>query len=331
MYCSRLCSPLNASRRVPVPWMSLHDCVLHVTGGHDEDGAASGSGDADAGVDQMGRSATPGRAAGQPAVVECSDASESSGVPGLALQQQVASSMTPGRPPGLAGRHEAAGQQEASVKLLGVQHAQQEYWSAGAKQQPYSSSSSSAPASKQVADTAQGEDVEAADSDTDLLSLIWHPTDSAVKPIVANRRIERLAEPSWDAASLPFAPLTLQGMLDCDQTELERFLTQVYRTIASSAAVKQKVNLLAYFESLCSDTAAANVLINSSLTVLFVRMLRNGKLPLLRIRLASVLGLLIRHATFIADELASTHLVQILTEALSDINERVRRRYDQRA
>jgi hypothetical protein len=102
---------------------------------------------------------------------------------------------------------------------------------------------------------------------------------------------------------------------------------QVYRTIASSAAVKQKVNLLAYFESLCSDTSAANVLINSSLTVLFVRMLRNGKLPLLRIRLASVLGLLIRHATFIADELAGTNLVQILSEALSDINERVRRRY----
>jgi serine/threonine-protein kinase ULK4 len=230
----------------------------------------------------------------------------------------------------VAGRHEAAGQQEASVKLLGLQHAQQEYCSAAAQQQPYSSSSSSAPASRQVPDSTHGEDVDAADSDTDLLSLIWHPTDSAVKPIVANRRIERLAEPSWDAASLPFAPLTLQGMLDCDQGELERFLTQVYRTIASSAAVKQKVNLLAYFESLCSDTAAANVLINSSLTVLFVRMLRNGKLPLLRIRLASVLGLLIRHATFIADELASTHVVQILTEALSDINERVRRRYDTR-
>lgn len=101
---------------------------------------------------------------------------------------------------------------------------------------------------------------------------------------------------------------------------------QVYRTIASSAPVKQKANMLAYFESLCSDTAAANVLINSSLTVLFVRMLRNGKLPLLRIRLASVLGLLIRHATYISDELAATQLVVILTEALSDNSERVRRR-----
>jgi serine/threonine-protein kinase ULK4 len=165
------------------------------------------------------------------------------------------------------------------------------------------------------------------DSYSVLLSQIWHPSDSAVKPIVANRRIERLPDPTWTAAALPFPPLSLPGMLDCDQVELERFLTQVYRTIASSVAVKEKINMLAYFETLCSDTAAANVLINSSLTVLFVRMLRNGKLPLLRVRLANVLGLLVRHATFIADELASTHLVQVLTEALGDSNERVRRRW----
>lgn len=159
-----------------------------------------------------------------------------------------------------------------------------------------------------------------------VLALVWHPSDAAVKPIVANRRIERLPEPQWDAKSLPFEPLSLQQMLNSDQQELEAFLTHIYRTIASSAPVKDKVNVLSYFESLCSDTAAANVLINSSLTVLFVRMLRNGKTPLLRIRLASVLGLLVRHATYIADELAGTQLVEILTEALRDKNERVRRR-----
>jgi hypothetical protein len=43
-------------------------------------------------------------------------------------------------------------------------------------------------------------------------------------------------------------------------------------------------------------------------------------------RLASVLGLLVRHATFIADELAATQVVPILAEALQDANERVRRR-----
>lgn len=160
-----------------------------------------------------------------------------------------------------------------------------------------------------------------------VLQLIWHPSDSAVKPIVANRRIERLPEVQYDGNSLPFEPLNLQQMLDSDQQELEGFLTHIYRTIASSAPVKDKVNVLNYFESLCSDTAAANVLINSSLTVLFVRMLRNGKMPLLRIRLASVLGLLVRHATYIADELAGTQLVEILTEALKDKQERVRRRW----
>ena len=82
--------------------------------------------------------------------------------------------------------------------------------------------------------------------------------------------------------------------------------------------------MLSYFETLCVETNAANVLINSSLTILFIRMLRNARAPTLRIRLASVLGLLVRHATYIAEELAQTGVIEILTEALKDKNERVR-------
>jgi serine/threonine-protein kinase ULK4 len=147
-----------------------------------------------------------------------------------------------------------------------------------------------------------------------------------VKPIVANRRIERLPEPKWESKGLPFEPLTLQEMLETDQKDLEAFLTHIYRAVASSIPLKDKVNVLAYFETLCMDTNASNVLINSSLTVLFVRMLRNSRAPLLRVRLASVLGLLVRHATFISEELGSTQVVEVLTEALKDKNERVRRR-----
>ena len=156
--------------------------------------------------------------------------------------------------------------------------------------------------------------------------LVWHPSDSAVKPIVANRRIERLPEPKWEPKGLPFEPLSLQEMLETDQKDLEAFLTHIYRAVASSIPLKDKVNVLAYFETLCMDTNASNVLINSSLTVLFVRMLRNSRAPLLRVRLASVLGLLVRHATFISEELGSTQVVETLTEALKDKNERVRRR-----
>jgi serine/threonine-protein kinase ULK4 len=41
-------------------------------------------------------------------------------------------------------------------------------------------------------------------------ALIWHTSDTAVKPIVANRRIERLPEPRFEAKALPFPALTLQ-------------------------------------------------------------------------------------------------------------------------
>eukprot|EP00798_Chlamydomonas_sp_ICE-L_P014436 gene14436-20443_t len=157
-------------------------------------------------------------------------------------------------------------------------------------------------------------------------ALIWHLSDTAVKPIVANRRIERLPEPRFDAKALPFTAMTLEEMLHADQKDLEAFLTHIYRAIASAAPLKDKVNVLSYFETLCVETNSANVLINSSLTILFIRMLRNARAPTLRIRLASVLGLLVRHATFITEELSQTGVVEILVEALKDKNERVRRR-----
>jgi hypothetical protein len=128
-------------------------------------------------------------------------------------------SLTPSKAEGLGD------QQEARVKLLNVQEQQQQQQQQSAGHslpaQPHASSSS-------TQGRQQDRHSSAGDSQTELQELIWHPSDGAVKPIVANRRIERLAEPSWDAAALPFAPLTLQGMLECDQGELERFLTQVW-------------------------------------------------------------------------------------------------------
>jgi hypothetical protein len=123
-------------------------------------------------------------------------------------------------------------QQEARVTLLGVQQEQEQQQQQQHANMQQQQCSSAAPAGRrQQPAISQGRRSSVlADSQAEVLSLIWHPSDSAVKPIVANRRIERLAEPAWDAAALPFAPLTLQGMLECDQVELERFLTQVSDT-----------------------------------------------------------------------------------------------------
>lgn len=43
-----------------------------------------------------------------------------------------------------------------------------------------------------------------------LEGLVWHASDAAVKPIVANRRIERLPEPKFEPKALPFPAMSLQ-------------------------------------------------------------------------------------------------------------------------
>ena len=45
-----------------------------------------------------------------------------------------------------------------------------------------------------------------------LESLIWHASDAAVQPIVANRRIEAVVQPQWDPRNLPFQPLVCPAM-----------------------------------------------------------------------------------------------------------------------
>ncbi len=40
-----------------------------------------------------------------------------------------------------------------------------------------------------------------------LESLIWHPTDATMKPIVGNKRIERPLESAYAPSLLPFKPL----------------------------------------------------------------------------------------------------------------------------
>ena len=53
-----------------------------------------------------------------------------------------------------------------------------------------------------------------------LEDVVWHASDMIVKPIVGNRRIERVPEPKWDAGSLPFKPLSLHDLLGTTETPL---------------------------------------------------------------------------------------------------------------
>jgi serine/threonine-protein kinase ULK4 len=83
-----------------------------------------------------------------------------------------------------------------------------------------------------------------------------------VKPIVLNARIEKITETKYDKETLPFTPYTLDQVLKLSQSELEKFLTIVYKCIGGQTEVNAKVNTLCYFETLCTNTHSANMLIN---------------------------------------------------------------------
>ena len=174
--------------------------------------------------------------------------------------------------------------------------------------------------------TPQGSEARTCSAASVVEELLWHRSDQAVKPIVHNRRIEKVAEPTYDRRLLPFRASALDEMLAMAQPELEDFLTQVYRSLSGSVPLQERLNSLCYFETLCSNQSAANVLINSSLMGLLVRILRSAKSPALRARLAAVMGTLLRHATYIAEELAQSGVAEALTEALGERDERLKRR-----
>lgn len=165
--------------------------------------------------------------------------------------------------------------------------------------------------------------------------LVFCEADMIVRPLVGNRKIERVPETRWEASMLPagFVPwdvamlhAKLQGSGTTANSAFSNFINHINGTMLGPSSTQVKVNLLAYVESLCTDAAAANALINTVLTTTLVRIFGATKNSALRVRIASVLGLLIRHASFINGDLISSGVVDTLREGLKDSSDKVRRR-----
>lgn len=90
--------------------------------------------------------------------------------------------------------------------------------------------------------------------------------------------------------------------------------------------VNEKLNALIYFESIIDNSNVSNRLINSAFVNLLVKLLKSVKSPIIKQRLCSVLGLLVRHSTVIDNELAETEVCQTLIDVMDDKSEKVRRR-----
>ncbi|MCO5588972.1 hypothetical protein L7F22_042936 [Adiantum nelumboides] len=158
-----------------------------------------------------------------------------------------------------------------------------------------------------------------------ISQALWHPSDLAVRPIMVFKRSERLADPGYDSRTLPFDPISISDLMKLSDEELELFLNKVLGSISGNTSLSEKLNTLKYLETLCTNVEGANALINSPLMHMLVKMLRTSKPPAIRIQVIFTMGLLIRHATLIEEDLASSGIITVLSEGLRDKQDKVRR------
>ena len=121
--------------------------------------------------------------------------------------------------------------------------------------------------------------------------LLIHNSDTAVKPIIGNKDIEKTGELVYNASSLPFEVLNAEQVAAKIETvEIEGHLHEVYNAMAVSGTVNDKLNVLVYFESIILNSNVANRLINSAFMNLLIKLLKSVKSPHLKLRLCSILG-----------------------------------------
>ena len=81
-------------------------------------------------------------------------------------------------------------------------------------------------------------------------------------------------------------------------------MAHLYRNIQNNTNINEKLNSLIYFETLIVNSNISNKMINSVFMQLLEKLMKTVKTPIIKVRVCSVIGLLIRHSTVIENELA---------------------------
>ena len=149
--------------------------------------------------------------------------------------------------------------------------------------------------------------------------MLIHNSDTAVKPIIGNKDIERQGTLDYRAGELPFEAWNAETVAQkIDSMQLETHLHEVYNAMGASSTVNEKLNVLIYFESIILNSNVANRLINSAFMSILMKLLKNVKHPHLKMRLCSILGQLVRHSTVIGNDVAESGLSSLLCEVVKD-------------
>lgn len=167
-----------------------------------------------------------------------------------------------------------------------------------------------------------GLDSDSVKSSTNLSEVLWHPSDLAVRPVMPSRKADKASEVT---PSLPFEALQVSDYIKISKEQLDALHNKIITILNGNSSVGEKQNVIRYLEMLSNNADAADILTNGPVMLMLVKMIRQSKASALRVQLASLIGLLIRHSTSIEDELAHSGILGALADGLRDRQEKVRR------
>ncbi|XP_058076791.1 serine/threonine-protein kinase RUNKEL [Magnolia sinica] len=165
-------------------------------------------------------------------------------------------------------------------------------------------------------------DSDLSNSSPNLSQAHWHPSDLSVRPVMPSRKGDKASEAM---PLLPFDAPNAYDFVKLPSEQLDALNNRIILILNGNSPVSEKQNTIRYLEMLSGHVDAANTLTNGSIMLVLVKMLRLSKVSVLRVQLASLIGLLIRHSTFIETDLASSGIMGALTDGLRDKQEKVRR------
>ncbi|KAH7843312.1 hypothetical protein Vadar_015091 [Vaccinium darrowii] len=163
-------------------------------------------------------------------------------------------------------------------------------------------------------------DFDTSKSSDDISQVLWHPSDLSVKPVMPSRKADKAPIPC-----LPFDAVPVSDFMKMPKDQLDTVSTKIVSFLDGKATIGEKQNVIRYLELLSSNADAANILTNGPIMRVLVKMFRQSKASALRVQLASLIGLLIRHSTSIDEDLANSGILASLTDGLRDKQEKVRR------
>ncbi|XP_047307666.1 serine/threonine-protein kinase RUNKEL-like [Impatiens glandulifera] len=165
-------------------------------------------------------------------------------------------------------------------------------------------------------------DVDSSKSSGEVSQVLWHPSDLSVRPVMPIKKADKIL---ISIQSLPFEAIQAPDFVKMPKDQLDVLNNKIISNLCGNSAIGEKQNIIGYLEMLSNNAEAANSLTNGPIMLMLVKMSRQSKTSALRVQIVSLIGLLIRHCTFIDDDLANSGILGSLTDGLRDKQEKVRR------